>query len=229
MRIVSGFDFYIQYKDIFVQRIYHFDSRRPDPLIIDGGSNIGMSILYFKHVYPRARVMGFEPSPDLFRVLRENVDRNRLTDVTLVNAGLGSREGTIGFNPADLNVGGHLVANAEDAKADVAVTRLSNFLQEPVDFLKLNIEGEELAVLEEVEASGKMANIAELVLEYHGLPEAKQSLGSLLDLLGRHQFRYLVHDFDPETNRSTKPPFQVVRETSWWCLVYGKRLAACRT
>jgi FkbM family methyltransferase len=224
MRIIKGFDFYIQYKDIFVRRIYHFESPRPDPLIIDGGSNIGMSILYFKHVYPCAQVIGFEPSPILFRVLRENMEGNGLSAVTLINAGLGARAGTVSFDPADHNVGGRFAEQDKGASTTVAVKPLSEFLGKPVDFLKLNIEGQELAVLQEVEASGKMGNLRELVLEYHGLPKEKPQLGPILDLLDRQGFHYLVHDFDPETNSWTKPPFHLTAETSWWCLVYAKRL-----
>jgi len=97
VRITDGPNFYVQCKDEFVQRIYHFEAKRPDPLIIDGGSNVGMSILYFKSVYPEARIIGFEPDPNIFRLLEENVSRNKLKHVTLVNAGLGAESGTTTF------------------------------------------------------------------------------------------------------------------------------------
>src|SRR6516164_4426665 len=61
VKITDGLNFYIQYKDEFIQQIYHFESSSTNPLIIDGGSNIGMSILYFKRLYPNARIVGFEP------------------------------------------------------------------------------------------------------------------------------------------------------------------------
>src|SRR5437762_3374640 len=63
IRIINAGAFYMQYKDEFIRRIYHFDAQTSDPLIIDGGSNIGVSILYFKKTYPRARIVGFEPDP----------------------------------------------------------------------------------------------------------------------------------------------------------------------
>ena len=53
------------YEDIFINRVYEFEASRPDPRIIDCGSNIGMSVLYFKHVYPEARIVGFEPDPTI--------------------------------------------------------------------------------------------------------------------------------------------------------------------
>ena len=36
------------YEDIFVNHVYDFDAQREDPRILDCGSNIGMSVLYFK-------------------------------------------------------------------------------------------------------------------------------------------------------------------------------------
>src|SRR6266478_6270471 len=56
VRVTDGPNFYLQYKDEFSERIYHFEAQRPDPLIIDGGSNIGMSILSFKRTYPQGRI-----------------------------------------------------------------------------------------------------------------------------------------------------------------------------
>jgi tRNA G46 methylase TrmB len=107
VRITDGPNFYMQYKDEFIRRIYHFEGQRPDPLIIDGGSNMGMSILYFKHVYPQARIIGFEPDPAIFRILQENVTRNSLTNVTLINAGLSAQAGTVTFTP-DGSAGGRI-------------------------------------------------------------------------------------------------------------------------
>ena len=220
VRITDGPNFYMQYKDEFIRRIYHFEAERPDPLIIDGGSQIGMSILYFKRVYPQARVIGFEPDPDTFRILQENVTRNRLHGVTLVNAGLSARSGKMAFVP-DGSAGGR--SGREENGIEVEARPLSDYLAESVDFMKVNIEGQELPVLQEAEASGKLRNIREMVIEYHGWPREEQRLGALLDLLDRNGFRYLVHDFDSETCSATKPPFHLPLDAPWFCLVYGRR------
>jgi len=227
VRITDAPNFYIQYKDEFIQRIYHFESPRPDPLIIDGGSNMGLSILAFKRAYPRARIIGFEPDPAILRLLQDNLRRNELGEgITLVNAGLGGEAGQMSFVP-DGTAGGR-IETVGDAKGSfrVRVDRLSDYLDEPVDFLKLNIEGQELPVLQEAAASGKLGNVRQMVLEYHGFPDAPQQLGPILDLLDRNGFRYMVHDFDSETNPATKPPFHLAPQTTWFCLVYARQLEA---
>jgi len=220
IRINDGPNFYIQYKDEFIKRIYHFEAARSNPLIIDGGSNIGISILYFKSICPSARIIGFEPDPAIFQILQENVSHNHLKDVTLVNAGLSAQTGTAIFLP-DGSAGGQLM---EGDGIAVKVEQLSAYLNEPVDFLKLNIEGEELPVLQEAEASGKLSNIRELVLEYHCWPTGRQRLGAILNLLDRNRFRYLIHDFDVESCGASKPPFHLTPQSKWFCLVYAKRL-----
>jgi len=219
VRITDGPNYYMQYKDEFINGIYHFDAQRPDPLIIDGGSNMGMSILHFKHVCPDARIIGFEPDPSIFRILSQNLARNKIDGVQLVNAGLAAEDGEGCFTP-DGQAGGQLSISGQ---VKVRMERLSKYLGEPVDFLKLNIEGTELDVLNEAAEAGCLRNIRELVLEYHGWPNQEQKLGNILNLLNEQGYRYLVHDFDAETCGSSKPPFRLFTNTNWFCLVYAKR------
>ncbi|HZY58181.1 MAG TPA: FkbM family methyltransferase, partial [Candidatus Binataceae bacterium] len=101
---------------------------------------------------------------------------------------------------------------------------LSEFIQEPIDFLKLTIDGDELTVLQELETSGTLSQVRELVVEFISRPNDDQRLGPLLNLLARQGFRYLVHDYDVESNQATKPPFRITPTTAWHCLVYARRL-----
>lgn len=222
VHIADGPNFYMQYKDDYVRRIYHFDAIRPDPLIIDGGSNIGMSILYFKSVYPAARVIGFEPDPNIFGLLQENMARNGIDGVTLVNAALSTGCGNALFEP-DGGAGGRLGKEGEGG-VSIRTAVLSGCLDDEVDFLKLNIEGAELSVLEEAAAGDRLRRVREIVVEYHGWPAAKQQLGTILSLLDQQGFRYLVHDFDAESCGTSKPPFRLTPQTTWFCLVYARRM-----
>src|SRR5207237_2287036 len=62
-------------------------SLRPK-IILDIGSNIGASIIYFRRQFPDANIFGFEPHPATFRILHENVAH--LRGVTIFNYGLGA-------------------------------------------------------------------------------------------------------------------------------------------
>jgi lipopolysaccharide transport system ATP-binding protein len=219
IRITTGMEFYSQFMDVFSRRLYQFDSKKPDPVIIDAGSRFGVSVLYFKHAHRRARVLAFEPSPELFRLLQENVKRNRLNDVTLINAGLGGQSETASFS-IDPITG----SRWPDAKGPfvVQMRALSEFIREPVDFLKLDLDGQEWAVIDELNRAGKLTHVKELAIVCHTEPNRPQRLGGILEILSRNHYRYLIHEFDSESNPTSKPPFRIHPESRWSCLIYAR-------
>jgi FkbM family methyltransferase len=221
IRITDGPNAYVQFKDVFVRANYRFTCDRPNPLIIDGGSNMGLSILGFKRDHPGCRVIGFEPDPQIFALLEENLASNGASNgVTLVPAGLAAAEGTVSF-AADGSSGGRIADGPQNST--IRVVRLSDYLGEPIDFLKLNIEGAELPVLQECAQRGVLTNVRKLVVEYHGWRQGPQQLGDLLNVLDRQGFRYLLHDFDTESCGTSKPPFRLRARAPWFCLVYAER------
>lgn len=213
---------YMEYKDIFGHRIYHFEANTATPYIIDGGGCLGMSVLYFKSIYPEATIVCFEPDRNLFKILQSNLANNGLKNITLIQAGLAGEVGTASFLPDGADAG--KLVNAYNGEFMIKTVCLSEYVSAPVDFVKLNIEGQELPVLLEVEARGKLRNIREFVLEYHGWAGGEQRLGAILNVFDRNGFRYLVHDFDRETCGASKPPFQWTPQTTWYCLVYARRI-----
>jgi FkbM family methyltransferase len=220
LRITDGPNAYMQYKDECVRGIYAFQSDSATPRVIDGGANMGMFSLATLRDHPGARITAFEPDPAIFELLRENLERNGARRVTLVNSAIGGVDGEMSFAP-DGQAGGALAAGS----LTVRVEQLSRYLDEDVDFLKLNIEGAELDVIREAAASGKLRRVRAMVIEYHGWPGGDQRLGPLLDLLDAHGFRYLIHDQDEQSNPATKPPFRPPGDQPWFALVYAWRVA----
>ena len=228
IRHVDELAFYYEYKDIFVQRIYHFESAKPEPLILDCGSYIGMSIFYFKRVYPKARIIAFEPDKDIFRVLQKNVSRNGLRNVELVNAGLSAEVGELEFVP-DGTDGGRLASIEPHAtsikrilpKTQIPSVRLINYLTEPVDFLKMNIEGAEYEVL--LDSVDRLSVVREMVIEYHAFEGMAQNLHKILDILARKGFKYLINHIDYVTNPAVRPPFKLDDKTRYFLLIYARQ------
>lgn len=225
--INDGPNFYVLYKDIVLAGIYRFTATRPNPVILDCGSNIGMSILYFKHLYPGARIIGFEPDPVVLRYLQENVSANRLTDVEIVQAAVGGKDDFLTFY-SDGKYGSCLAHLQSGPVPDgwtrhqVPCIRLRDYLTEPVDFMKMNIEGAEWEAL--ADSEDRLRLIHEMVIEYHHLPGLPRTLHRILDLLDRQGFEYLINDFDAETNAGVQPPFQLTASTPYFLLIYAKRM-----
>jgi FkbM family methyltransferase len=182
------------FNDIFIDQQYFFKSDSPRPFIIDCGSNIGMSILYFKTLYPESAIIGFEPAPDNFRILTENIRQNRLKDVVLVNKAVGGEEGKMKFYGDD-SLTASLVASraAGQRVTEVDVVRLSGYIDRPVDFLKLDIEGAEPVVLEDLAKTSKLQMIRQMTIEYHHhITPEEDSLSGFLKVLEDNKFGYQI-------------------------------------
>lgn len=64
------------YQEIFIDRTYtpgSFPTLPTQPTIFDIGANIGLFTLFALDRWPDARVYAFEPVPEIFQVLRENL------------------------------------------------------------------------------------------------------------------------------------------------------------
>lgn len=185
------------YSEIFARQNYRFDSPKPNPTILDCGANIGMATLFFKWLYPQAHVTAFEPDPTTFKVLEHNISANHVQDVVIHNVALADAEKEIPFHVPEK---GSLMMSAISSRASgqsiaVPARRLSSFISNEVDFLKLDVEGMEGPVLQDLAQSGKLQFIREAIIEvHHNLPGSPTNLASLLQLLENSGFCYHVLD-----------------------------------
>jgi len=180
--------------EVFVRREYYVDLRRPDPLIVDCGANIGFATLFFKLHYPAARILAFEPNPSCFKLLQRHIEENQLRDVTAIQSACGKDNGQVsffvsrGFSPLSSIHGGR-AENAEEIK--VKLVKLSDHITEDVDLLKLDVEGAEWDVLADLVESGKLARVRRMAIEYHHrIGGAKSEMGSFLKILEDAGFNY---------------------------------------
>jgi len=227
VRTNDGPNLYVLYKDLFIRRVYHFEAERSDPRILDCGSNIGLSVLYFKSIYPAARIAAYEPDPSIVPYLRENLAMNAIGGVEVHEAAVGGSEGVLTFY-SDGKYGSALASVAVDAEReswtryDVPCLRLRDLLDEPVDLLKMNIEGAEHDAI--AGAADRLREVRELLIEYHHLPGLPRTLHDILGILHGNGFEYLLYDFDRETNPAAQPPFRLSPETRMFLLIYARRI-----
>lgn len=163
------------FEEIFVSNIYHFTATTPQPVIIDCGANIGFATLYFKKLYPEARILAFEPDPESFALLQRNVTENNLQQVELYNVALADTAGTTTFYQADRKAGLTSSLSAERGGAreiTIAVEKLSEFIRpfENADLVKMDIEGAEVTVIKELRESGSLRKARNYLIEYHHSP-----------------------------------------------------------
>ena len=194
-QFVNGEDFLFVYDEIWRNQIYRFATADKEPLIIDGGSNTGLSVLYFKQLYPQSRVLGFEPDPELFDLLQANGRAQNWENVELFQQALWTENGSLTFNRQG-SLGGRLAHSGENEDATTVPTRrLRDLLGQKVAFLKLDIEGAETEVLED--CRGALDNVEHIFVEYHSFVDRPQTLSRLLSVVEDAGFRVHVHVYQP--------------------------------
>lgn len=188
--IADGHSFYYSHREIFIDEIYKFKCDSKQPTIIDCGSNYGVAILYFKQLYPDAKIVGVEADPYIFEILNNNIAKTNINSVTLLNKAVSSHIGSIEFYSEGADGGRIHKMDQPKNTTSVDTVVLDDLIDDQVDFLKMDIEGSETDVLC---GSKKLNKVKELFIEYHSFVDETQNLGDLLSCLAKNKFRYYIH------------------------------------
>jgi FkbM family methyltransferase len=178
------------FNEMYMEAAYWFRASNDCPLIVDCGSNIGMSVLFFKKLYPKARIVAFEPDPLNFETLQRNVIQNNLSDVVLHQIALSNRVGDIElFRHSSLTASTQ--RKHESSRIIVPARCLSEFISSEIDLLKIDIEGAEEAVMNDLANTGTLRKVKRLHLEYHHhIDPSVNNLSGMLRLLEENGFGY---------------------------------------
>lgn len=182
--------FVYQFKEIFCDEIYKFKTINKSPVIIDCGSNIGLSLLFFSKEYPDAKIIGFEADLKLADIIKTNLSRNLISNVQLISKAVWINSEGISFL-SDGADGGRIVNSNQNKIESV---RLKNILENEstVDFLKIDVEGAENIILDD--CANSLGNVNNIFIEYHSFNKTKQDLHALLDILSKSGFRYYLQN-----------------------------------
>jgi FkbM family methyltransferase len=208
-------------EEIFVENEYHSEVKIKNPFIIDLGSNIGLSVLYFKTLFPSSSVLAFEPDTKTFDCLKENVKGAKLKDVKLINAAVYDKEGKISFYVDKDGDGSPLMSTISERfpkqRIIVEAVKLSKYVNKKVDILKMDIEGAEMRVLSELDKSGSLKLVSEIFLEYHHhIHTSQDDLSLMFSLLEKNNFGYQI-------SAGLKPPFERLKYEDILIYAYKKR------
>lgn len=135
------------------------DMLRPGDIFADCGANLGIFTLRAAQIVGAGgRVHAFEPTPATFERLRAHVDLNHFTNVTAWRVALGDAEGRAAvYQPSSSHHGMNFIDSAPaDGEAtdvgDCEVVSLDAMISsgriEPPMFMKIDVEGSELRLLQ---------------------------------------------------------------------------------
>ena len=154
---------------------------RPGASAVDIGAHVGFyTLILSKMVGPQGRVLAFEPLPWNFRVLCDNIQLNHCTQVEAINKALLDRTCTLDAEmpegePLPGSVAFHMSDGTGQATADALA--LDDFLRDtgqPVNFMKIDVEGLESLVLKGASRTIEAYHPALIVEVHHfnGSPDA---------------------------------------------------------
>jgi FkbM family methyltransferase len=183
-------------REIYVELPYLTALRRAK-VIFDVGANCGFATLFFKSTYPDATIVAIEPQKREADYCRTAVALNRLQGVQVINAAVGREAGKAVLSIVEDNsvISSFCTTRAGSAQQqETNVIRLSSVLPaEQVDLLKMDIEGAESEVLQELDERGVLTpnRIKHLVLEVHRFPaRTGDALTNILQLLASRGYAY---------------------------------------
>jgi FkbM family methyltransferase len=199
LQVPDVMSFLWQHKEIFADEFYFFESPTPDPVIFDCGANIGMSILYFKKLYPAAQITAFEAEQSIASLLKANLRENSITGVQIVDKAVWTDDNGIWFGSEAADSSSIYSASE---KKKIPSVRLKDFLLQEthIDFLKIDIEGAEHEVLSDCRYV--LGHVQNLFVEFHSYIDHPQELANVIRVFEESGFRYYI-----DTNQHRLRPF----------------------
>ena len=136
------------YNEIIFQEHYKFSSSSTNPVIIDCGSNIGISVLYFKRLFKNAHLTAVEADPIIADILRKNLSMNGVRAEVIEKAVWKTSGDQLSFGSKGSDEGS-LFSN--ENTIFVESIRLKDLINEHehIDLLKIDIEAAEMEVLKD--------------------------------------------------------------------------------
>jgi FkbM family methyltransferase len=165
-------------EEIFVNQAYPpLPFLRDARVIMDIGANVGCATILFRSYYRQARILSFEPDPKNFDFLRANA--GHLTNVHLFAYGLYDRELEVdlfqGSGTGTTNSVGNSTHNSKQS-SKVTIRRASNVLAEllidQVDIAKLDTEGAEVPILQDL--AYLLHRTSAVLVEYHSEEDRRE-------------------------------------------------------
>ena len=190
IKIVDIASFNFIEKEIFKHEIYKFNCKSDHPYIIDCGANIGLSIIYFKQRFPNAKIVAFEPDDKVFKTLEHNKEIFDLTNVELIKKACWHEETVLRFYSEGADAGRAAKYFDEQNIIEVPTVRLRDYINNRVDFLKIDIEGAENEVLMDIQ--DLLINVDKIFVEFHSFVGQEQMLPEILSVLKNAGFRFNI-------------------------------------
>jgi len=181
-----------------------------DDVVYDIGANTGLYALFAAEACPDGEVIAFEPYPPNLSLLKQDIDRNQLQNVKIIDVALSNSVGSIEFSQPDEDDIGYGSSAIEPSKSGATIeapTKTGDQLiadgEIPApNVLKIDVEGSEPLVLDGLETTLSASSCRTVYCEVHlsgpdKRPSVEEFGSSPEDLQNRlEEFGFIVEELD---------------------------------
>jgi FkbM family methyltransferase len=177
---------------------FMFHEMKKDDIFIDGGMNVG--IVTDIALVKDATVYGFEPNPNAIKLLKNKFKNNK--NVFIIEKALSNRNGESDFVlSSDYDQGANLfrVGNRKEI-LKVELVKFSEFvnsLNREIYMVKLDVEGAEFEIIEDLIESKSYTKIKYIVCETHArfFKDGDEKLKKITDLVNKNNINNIYLDW----------------------------------
>jgi len=206
---LDGFDIYLDKHDVSSLSTVGFKKNshvlnllkklvRKNDIAVDVGAHIGIETLQLSRlVGDKGQVFSFEPETKNFQILKKNVEKNNLKNVTLLNKAIGN-ETTEKFLALGTDSATHKLVKKPNSQDSILVkcTRLEDVTKK-IDFIKIDAEGFDFHVLL---GMGDLINNPDLRIIIEFQPKVLRESGTepvkMLEFLQENSFKIFDTEFE---------------------------------
>ncbi len=186
--------FLSSFDEIFNKEVYKFIGNDKNITMLDCGANIGLATLYIKRKFPNSHIISFEPDPQIFNALQENVINQKLSNVEVRNEAISNKETKLNFYLEGGHSGMIVENNLSEKVIEVNAVRLKDVMMQfnEITFLKIDIEGHEKIVIPDI--ASELGKVKYLFFEYHSIMDEVQTLDELLRVVRDAGMKYYIKE-----------------------------------
>lgn len=191
-------EFYELKKEIFGENCYYIELEKEDPVIVDLGAHIGMTVIYFKMLFPKSQIIAFEPIEANFALLKKNIDENQLENVELVQAVVAPKSGILRIQEpvgeGAWKSGAGIIPKGwkgiqTNQEIRVEAVGIQEIISQKIDIMKMDIEGMEYEVIRNM--GPNIRNIKNLLIEVH--PRKDHRIEEIQKILMQNGFKLEIN------------------------------------
>lgn len=152
-------------------------------VVVDLGANIGyFTLLAARLVGKKGKVYAFEPEPINYSLLLKNISLNGYDNVVAMQKAVSNTTGKIAFYLSSMDTGAHTMYQSHETREFIEVesVTLDEFFKDkihPIDVIKMDIEGAEIAALSGMERTIRENKNLKMFVEFYfpAIREARNS------------------------------------------------------